>query len=237
MKKHLILAILPVLMSCNKSKIFNGNDSLRGVAWFDNKVSQTKDSATGASITLKIYKRTVVEPGAFIKSERTEQFQVNSPTGEYNFDYVKTRKIDSIIGELNQSIPPTNKSLIYRGATKPGESLILKWIKRGSHLRLTVTDSMGNRLRNAQVCLYTNPRFLQQNGDSCVGSIWSSTTNANGVLFFADIDPAKYFFRVTWNYGAVALSNENPNSIDQTNDKIKTGTIYEETIPLFQGSN
>jgi hypothetical protein len=237
--KFIVLSCLIVLWRCEKSRIYNGNQQIKGAVLFENALTGKQDTAKGASITLnRSYKQK--KRGSFSKEDVSEEYNLVSASGTFTLNYLSSKDL-SIRVTYNQLMPGSKSAITYSleeniddksGTYNP----VLKWNGIGCHLKITVTDSLGNPLENAQVCLYRNQKFMETNGSSCAGSAYSAITNKYGIALFANIEPAEYFFAGSLSAGSIVLTNKSPVS-NKSTGAISNDKINDVAVKLFQKQN
>jgi len=235
--RRIFLAItLLALWQCEKSRIYNGNQQIKGVVLYQNELTSKLDTAKQSNITLlKKYKQK--ERGAFSKEEVLEEYYLSSANGTYTLNYLSFIDL-SLHAEYKQYISSTKSAITYTLAEKLDKisgthNPLLKWDNTGRHLKIVVTDSLDNPLENAQICLYRNLNFMEANGENCSGSIYSATTNKYGIAVFANVEESEYYFVASLKIGNISLSNKSETATRATGT-ISDNSINEVSVKLFQ---
>ncbi len=213
----ILLAILCFfLMNCKKEGLFDGKARVKGTIYFKNILKNTADTAKNASITLQ--KK---------NADASEYYSVNITNGTYDIiglrdgDYTLAVSYSAAVsGSTSAKI--NYKQIFEFSIAKDELKTGLDWTLTentvsGQLLLLQVVDLSNNPIRNAQVCIYTDPLILTANQNKCTGSIKSAVSNDLGIVTFADLGSAAYHVTAFTIIGMDTVSNRTTAAVTTYN--------------------
>lgn len=98
-------------------------------------------------------------------------------------------------------------------------------------LSITVTDDMGNPIRDSRICIYTNKSFAEQNSPYCGGSVAYLSTDGTGKATFSGLENKKYYINARAEVGSAKLNNLWLAEMRET-AVLETGKTNTKTISL-----
>lgn len=203
----LIAAIF--LMTCkkeDKKTMFDGTARIKGTIYFKNLLKGTSDTAKTAALTVK--KENADGPDYYTLNLTNGSYDIGGLTGgDYTFSitYIASLSGSSTKITYQQDFPVK----IIEDELKINNDLtITESTSAIPILLLQVLDINNSPVKNAQVCLYTDPLTLQKNQNKCVGSYKSAVSNDAGMVAFADLGSATYYATAYSVSGTDTTSNQ-----------------------------
>ncbi len=224
---YFFLAILLVMalcleLNCKKAdQVFNGSARVRGLVEFQNYLTGTQDTAKTAVLTLT---RTDDSGTPYVQTLTNGTFDIQSLNkGSYSisvqFDYKQPgfAKTDHYTGTMPFSLSKNefkDQVVVLISLSTTG----------GATLQVTVQDSTGAVVSNAQVALYTDPKVLAANRGTTNGSLATVSTNISGKAIFGNLQTGTYYISANVAAGNQLLSNA---TTDQVKKQVLSASLLD----------
>jgi len=206
---YMILICTFFSLTCKKhdaDTVFNGSARITGAVLFTNIATNTNDTAKKATITMTQMGNSSAND--YVTQLTNGTFDINNlkkGAYEFNIKFFYTQP-----GSTNGDYYTVNQQVTFN----PGQWLnpynfVLTIDSTSSPtLQIEITDAYGNVINNANVCLYSSPSILTANQGTCVGSVTSGVTNAEGIVLFEGLQTKQnYYVSAYASLGINLLSN------------------------------